>query len=253
MAIQIHNFLDNDDIAVLKSVGSIDILEYRRDLSVDIASAQAAYFASQMNVRRRQGLIRLNNSAVTVQAGAMQWCTGDISLESNVQGAGDLLGKMFRGAVTGESAVKPVYRGTGYLALEPTFRHLLAFKLEEWNGSVVLEDGMFLACEQNVQQHLVARSGLSSAVAGGEGLFNLALSGTGTVLCESAVPEAELIAVDLHDDVLKVDGPLAIAWSGSLQFSVEKSAKGLFSSAASGEGLVNVYRGTGRVLMAPVA
>jgi uncharacterized protein (AIM24 family) len=45
---------------------------------------------------------------------------------------------------------------------------------------------------------------------------------------------------------------MAIAWSGSLQFTVEKSGKSLLGSAASGEGLVNVYRGTGRILLAPL-
>ena len=56
----------------------------------------------------------------------------------------------------------------------------------------------------------------------------------------------------LKDDVLKIDGSLAIAWSGSLDFTVERSGKSLMGSAVSGEGLVNVYRGTGKVLIAPV-
>ena len=46
---------------------------------------------------------------------------------------------------------------------------------------------------------------------------------------------------------------MAIAWSRSLQFTVEKSTKTLLGSLASGEGLVNVYRGTGKILMAPTA
>ena len=50
----------------------------------------------------------------------------------------------------------------------------------------------------------------------------------------------------------QVDGNMAIAWSGSLNFTVERSGKSLIGSAASGEGLVNVYRGTGKVLLAPV-
>ena len=57
----------------------------------------------------------------------------------------------------------------------------------------------------------------------------------------------------LQNDVVKIDGNMAIAWSGSLEFTVERSGKTLLGSAASGEGLVNVYRGTGKVLMAPVA
>ena len=55
------------------------------------------------------------------------------------------------------------------------------------------------------------------------------------------------------NDVLKIDGSFAIAWSGSLDFTVERSGKSLIGSAASGEGLVNVYRGTGKVLMIPTA
>ena len=62
----------------------------------------------------------------------------------------------------------------------------------------------------------------------------------------------ELVEITLNNDVLKVDGNMAIAWSGSLDFTVERSGKSLIGSAASGEGLVNVYRGTGKVLLAPV-
>ena len=97
------------------------------------------------------------------------------------------------------------------------------------------------------------RSNLSSAVAGGEGLFNLGISGEGVVCLESPCPREELIEIVLDNDVVKIDGNMAIAWSGSLNFTVERSGKSLIGSAACGEGLVNVYRGTGKILMAPVA
>ena len=57
----------------------------------------------------------------------------------------------------------------------------------------------------------------------------------------------------MNDDVLKIDGHFAICWSGSLNFTVERSGKTLVGSAASGEGLVNVYRGSGRILLASLA
>ena len=123
----------------------------------------------------------------------------------------------------------------------------------DWNGSVVLDDGLFLACESTLQQKAVMRSNISSAVAGGEGLFNLGITGSGILCLESFCPKEELIEIILENDVLKVDGNMAIAWSGSLDFTVERSGKSLIGSAASGEGLVNVYRGTGKVLLAPVA
>lgn len=87
---------------------------------------------------------------------------------------------------------------------------------------------------------------------GGEGLFNLKLDGKGAFCIEADCPREELIEINMTDDVLRIDGNFAVAWSAGLSFTVERSGKSLLGSAASGEGLVNVYRGTGRVLMMPV-
>ncbi len=249
---QIKNFTDNDDIRIVDSKGAFTVVEYLRDLSVSPADAQIAYFCNQMNVRKRQVICELSKSHVTIQAGAMQWMAGNVNATTGIKGVGDLFGKAMRGKVTGESAIKPEYTGDGTLVLEPTYKYILLEDLSDWNGSIVLDDGLFLACESTLKQKTVMRSNLSSAVAGGEGLFNLGITGDGIVCLESRSPREELIEITLNNDVLKVDGNMAIAWSGTLEFTVERSGKSLIGSAASGEGLVNVYRGTGKVLLAPV-
>ena len=244
---QIKNFMENDDVKVIDSLGAFSVVEYQRDLSVMPETAMEAFYASQMNVRKRQVVCDVSKSNVTVQAGAMQWMVGNVKATTGIKGVGDLFGKAVRGSVTGESAIKPEYTGDGTLVLEPTYQHILLLDLSKWNGSVVLDDGLFLACESSLKHKAVMRSNLSSAVAGNEGLFNLGIQGNGIVCLESPCPKEELVEV-----VLKVDGNFAIAWSGSLEFTVERSGKSLLGSAASGEGLVNVYRGTGKVLLAPV-
>ena len=249
---QIRNFTDNDDIRVLDQQGAFTVIEYQRDLSVSPGNAQAAYFCNEMNVRKRQVVCDVARSPITVQAGAMQWTVGNVNATTGLKGVGDFLGKAMRGKATGESAIKPEYTGTGTLVLEPTYKHIILLNVAEWNGSVVLDDGLFLACEAGLKHKAVMRSNLSSAVAGGEGLFNLGITGSGVVCLESDCPKEELIEIVLENDVLKVDGNMAIAWSGTLDFTVERSGKTLLGSAASGEGLVNVYRGTGKVLLAPV-
>ncbi len=250
---RIKNFEENDDIKVLGNIGAFTVIQYERDLSVTPATAQNAFFSAQMNVKKRQLICDLSKSPVTVQAGSMQWMVGNVVATTGLKGVGDLLGKAIRGKVTGESAIKPEYTGTGKLVLEPTYKYLIIMNTEEWGGSVVLEDGLFLACESSLKQKAVMRSNISSAVAGGEGLFNLSLNGTGAFCIESNCPREELIEIELENDVVKIDGNMAIAWSGSLEFSVERSGKTLLGSAASGEGLVNVYRGTGKILLAPIA
>lgn len=249
---QIKNFFDNDDVRMIDSKGAFSVVEYQRDLSVMPQTAMNAYYASQMNVRKRQVVCDVSKSNVTVQAGAMHWMVGGVSATTGIKGVGDFFGKAMRGSVTGESAIKPEYTGDGTLVLEPTYKHILLVDLADWNGSIVLDDGLFLACESTLKHKAVMRSNLSSAVAGNEGLFNLGIQGRGVVCLESSCPREELVEITLSDDVLKVDGNFAIAWSGSLEFTVERSGKSLIGSAASGEGLVNVYRGTGKVLLAPV-
>lgn len=239
---------------ITREAGRFSLLEYERDLSVTPETAGIAYYAAQMNVRKKQVIAKLNqDGGVILQSGAMQLMIGQLRAATNVKGAGDLMKKFIGSKVTGETAVKPRYEGTGLLVLEPTYRYVLFEDLADWKGNMVIEDGMFLACDDSVDMKVTVRSTLSSAVLGNEGLFNTALVGRGIAVLESPVPAEELITVDLEGDVLRIDGNMAIAWSGSLEFTVERTTSTLVGSAASGEGLVNVYRGTGRVLIAPVA
>lgn len=249
---KISNFTDNDDIKILNTLGPFTVVEYQRDLSVAPSDAQKAYFCNAMNVRKRQVICELSKANITLQAGAMQWTVGDVNATTGLKGVGDLLGKAIRGKVSGESAIKPEYKGSGTLVLEPIYKHILLLDLADWNHSIVLDDGLFLACDAQLKHKAVMRSNFSSAVAGNEGLFNLGIVGDGVLCLETPCPREELIEITLQEDVLKIDGNMAIAWSGSLDFTVERSGKSLAGSAASGEGLVNVYRGTGKVLLAPV-
>lgn len=252
---KVRNFLDNDDVKVIAEQGAFKVVEWQRDLSVSHADAMSAYFASVMNVRRRQLVCTLNGqNGVTTQAGAMQWTMGNVQATSGIKGVGDFVGKWARGAVTGESAVKPEYVGQGTLVLEPTWKHILLLdNVQHMGGDTVVNDGFFYACDSTIKHTAVPVSRPSAMVAGGEGLFNLGLQGAGVIALESPVPMEEIVFVDLEQDELKVDGNFAIAWTRGLQFTVERSGKTLLGSAASGEGLVNVYRGVGRVLLTPTA
>lgn len=249
--IRFENLFDNPNIVETARMGNVRVLEYQKDLSVSQQTAMSEYYASKMNCRKRQVLIELNGDAYTVSAGAMQWTSGGVSMAADVKGVGDFIGKALSAKVTKESAIKPKYQGKGYLMLEPTYKFILLEDVGSWGG-LVLEDGLFKACDSRLTQKVVARSNISSAVLGGEGLFNLSLRGNGIAVLESPVPREELITVILDNDEMRIDGNYAIAWSDTLKFTVEKSSKSLIGSAVSGEGFVNVYRGTGKILMAPV-
>lgn len=255
---QIKNFFDSSNIQLKEQKGAFQAIEYQADLSLTPAEAGAAYYSKEMNVKKRQIIFNFNGqNGVILSAGAMQWMAGPVQVNTNVQGAGDLLGKMFSAKATGETAIKPVYTCAtkGIIALEPSYQHLLLEDLSEWNGGIVMDDGLFLAADSNLTQK-VYRKSLSSALTSGLDLYNMMLQGQGVVALESPVAREEIVEIVLQDETLTVDGDLVIAWSPSVNLTVQpvirnRGVRGLVSSNTSGEGLVNVFRGTGKVLLAP--
>lgn len=252
--VKIRNFVgENDNIKVIDHQGPFKVIEYEKDLSVTPSQAMIKYFSSQMNVRPRQLVVDLSmTSGIYLQAGAMQWMSGSNKLSSGIKGVGDFGKKFIKSKVTGETTVKPEYSGDGYLVTEQTYKHLILINLDDWNNNLMIDDGLFLAAEKSVELSVKKRTNLSSALAASEGLFNTVLHGQGIVCLESKIPFKELIIIELSDDTVSIDGPMAIAWTSDLELTVEKSGKSLVGSAVSGEGLVNVYRGTGKILMAPL-
>ena len=248
------NLIENSESRrIIAKKNNFSVLEYIKDISVTPSQAEMAYFASAMNVRKRQLIIELSDDVgVFVQSGEIQLILGDIDANTGIKGAGDLLKKVVNSAVTNESIVKPYYVGNGTLVLEPTYKYILLENLDDWPEGLIIEDSMFLACEDTVEIDTISRTTLSSAILGREGLFNSVFYGSGMIALECPVPDDELIVVDLKDDCLKIDGNMAIAWSPNLKFTVQKSSKTLVGSAVTGEGFVNVYEGTGKVLIAPV-
>lgn len=251
------NFDQNTELKKIISVkNNFAVIEYLKDMSVLPENAMRDYFAAAMNVRKRQLAISLENGeGAIIQAGAMQWMVGDVEATTNVKGIGDLIGKAVSAKVTKETTIKPKYtcKTEGAIILEPTYKHIIIEDVASWGEGLIIEDGLFLACSDTVKISTVARDTISSAVLGNQGLFNTMLSGNGIVALESNIPYEELVLVELQNDVLKIDGALAVAWSKSLNFTVGKTTKTLLGSAVSKEGLVNVYKGTGKVLMAPIA
>ncbi len=228
----------------------VDILEYQKLMGgTDTSSAERMYFMEKQNMRVRQAAIYLENDAVKVEPGAMSYFQGNLEMVSGVT-PGNLLGRMFTGAVTGEAAAQPEYRGTGMVVLEPTFKHLLTLELQA-GEEIIVDKGMFFAAQGSVNVSAYMQKNLSSAALGGEGIFQTSLRGPGLAVLECAVPMSEIDIIELNNDVLKVDGNFAVLRTGGIEFTVERSAKTLIGSAVSGEGLVNVYRGTGQVWLAP--
>ena len=80
----INNLFNNANMQCINQLGQYRVFEHQKDLSVSPYNAETAYFSAEMNVRRRQVLVELNNTSCKLQAGAMQWMLGNVSMQSGV-------------------------------------------------------------------------------------------------------------------------------------------------------------------------
>lgn len=183
------------------------------------------------------------NSAVRYESGGMYYMQGNLDLEANLPSAGGFLKSM----VTRESVVKPVIRGSGTVWFEPSFGNftILELKNEEW----ILDKGAYYASEMDIEIGSFTNKSISGMFSG-EGFFQTKVSGTGKVVILSNGP---LETIELNNGKLVVDGSFAVARQASVQLTVAKANKGIFGSMISGEGVVNTFTGTGKVMIAPAA
>ncbi|MCU0315607.1 MAG: AIM24 family protein [Fimbriimonadaceae bacterium] len=186
--------------------------------------------------------IALNNETVRAESGAMRYMLGNITMESKAPS----LGGFFKAAVTGESIFRPTYTGTGKLVLEPTIYNF--FELNLQGEELVLDQGAYWCSDASIDVSARANK-LAAGVLSGEGMFQTVVRGVGKVILMVPGP-VEII--DLANQKLVVDGTFAVARSASLNFRVEKSTKSILGGVTGGEGLVNVFEGSGRVWLCPV-
>ncbi|WP_297422506.1 AIM24 family protein [Clostridium sp.] len=226
------------------------ILEYENlDGATDVQTALGLNIMKESGIKLKQVRIILEDSSVKLEPGSLSYMKGNIEIKSKQGGLIGFGKKIISSKLTGETAFKPTYSGTGEIFLEPSFGHFALVELED--DEIIVSDNMFCACEEGIEINAAMQKNVSSAFLGNEGLYQTRIEGNGIVVLKVPVPETEIFKCILINDTLKVDGNLAILRTGNIEFSVEKSSKSIIGTAVSGEGMVNVYRGTGEVWLMP--
>lgn len=229
----------------------VEIMEYQElKGNTNIYAAQKMWFMKETNIKCRQIAIYIMDSGVKIESGAMSYYQGPLELTTGIMDVGKLLGQTFTGKLTGEKIVMPEYRGSGILVLEPSFKHFLILELQD-NESIICDKGMYFAASLSVDIKPCFAGGVTGSLFGGEGIFQQQITGPGMVILESPVPECEINKVQMYNDILRVDGNFALLRTSGVSMNVERAGKTLMGSAMSGEGLVNCFRGTGEVWLAP--
>jgi uncharacterized protein (TIGR00266 family) len=179
--------------------------------------------------------------AILAEAGAMVGMSTNVQMQTQSGGLGKGLLRMFGG----ESFFRNTFTaqgGAGEVLLAQPLCGDMAL-LEMTQNGYLITSASFVASTPNVE--------INTKVAGIRGFF----SGEGMFVLQATAPSPGQVLVGAFGGIQEVycDGNLVIdtghlvAWDGTLQYKVGKSASGWIGSFLSGEGLVCHFTGQGRI------
>ncbi len=190
-------------------------------------------------------VILQSDQSICAEAGAM------VSMSSNVELYSEMKGGVFgalKRAVGGESAFVSTFTakgGNGEVTLAPGAPGDVV-GIEMNNQTFMVQSSSYLAGDTSLV--VDTKFGGAKSFFGGEGLFLLAVSGTGLLLVSSfgAIYRRTLRPGEQY----VVDTGHLVAWEGHMQYNIRKAAKsGYLRSFLSGEGMVAEFTGPGEILI----
>lgn len=187
----------------------------------------------------------LQDETIRAEAGALSYHTGDVTIRSKLIPS---IRGMVRSALAEEAIYRPEYTGTGEVTLEASLGgfHILELGDEAW----ILEAGTYWASEGDVNVSY-KRERFLTAFWLGEGLVYLQtrVQGPGKVVVTTRGPVQELTL--RPGQKLRVDGRHVICRSEAVSYVAERATRNFLGRYTSGEGLVRVFTGPGKLLLNP--
>ncbi|HKK32705.1 MAG TPA: AIM24 family protein [Desulfomicrobiaceae bacterium] len=215
----------------------------------DTYAAERLYFANRAGMRAKMVRIRLQDTNVRLEPGALYYMKGDLELKTGTRGG--IMKGLLRKTIAGETFFVNEIHGTGEVYLEPTFGHCILHHIEQEEQAVIVDKGYFLAGTSGLDIGTAKQKKTSAALFGGKGFFQTRVTGRGVAVIFSPVPLDEIQKVSLGGDKLFVDGSFAFMRSLSVDFRVEKSNKSWLGTSVAGEGFLSTFSGRGHVWLAP--
>lgn len=200
---------------------------------------------AEFSVREVEGMrqvrVDIRDESIRARRGALSNMQGDITLTPRLPTPGDIVRSIF----TSEARVRPYYRGTGSILLQPSLGGYHVLEVEE-DEQWVLEPGVFWAAEGSVKLGLYREAIWPSFVLrDGLLVWKTTMEGEGRVAINAPGP---VDTVNVQDADLRVQGRLVLGRTMGLTFSARRAAR-FPRSLIAGQGRLRVFSGTGKALV----
>ena len=189
---------------------------------------------------------------ITIESGAMAYMQ-NVNLEGQLnsngsKGIGGLFKALGRSLASGEGLFITTAEGAsdnGRIGIAPAVPGVVR-RLEVGTDQYRLNTGSFLACDASVTYNIKKQEGLGKMLFGGTGgVFVMETAGSGDLLVNAFGDMVELEVTP--DTPMVIDNEHVVAWDTKLDYQI-KAASGVIGFKT-GEGLVNEFHGSGKVLI----
>ncbi|MDR1187932.1 MAG: TIGR00266 family protein [Bifidobacteriaceae bacterium] len=187
-----------------------------------------------------------------ISRGSMVYRSAGVELNAKLNASGEGLGKFVkavaRSAVSGESMfITQVVCNApgGEVAIAPSCPGTIC-RLDVGANQYRLNDSAFLAMDSTVA-YTLERQSVGKALFGGQGgFFVMTTNGQGAMLVNAF---GSITEMNLNNcPGFTIDNRHVVAWDRNLEYRIEMQS-GFFGSIGTGEGVVNTFHGTGKVLI----
>lgn len=184
----------------------------------------------------------LDDEEIRAEAGALSYIEGEIVVDTPIPTLRQFLAAM----LADETLMRPRYRGTGDIFLEPTLGgfHVLEMDDDEW----ILEAGSYWASEGDIEVSAYKENAWASFWSG-EGFvqFRTRVRGTGKVVVCTPGP-VEVVAVR---GSYRTEAKIVVGRTASLRYRVRRPTRRLIDYLLAGESFLKSFEGEGEILTCP--
>lgn len=198
--------------------------------------------------------VTLNDRGMRAERKAFHYSIGDVRMDIHLvrkgmgvlAGAGAATKDFLKSKMSQESFIKPHIQGRGEVYLEMTWSYLYILQMTR-QDKVTIEAGCWHASDHHIEVDMEVETNVKTGLLGG-GFVSTRLAGEGWVVVKLPVPFSEIHRISLNQSKTNIsEGSIVFLTRGDITHRVKRAAKSLIGSKATGEGLVQVYSGTGEL------
>lgn len=247
---KIYNLKSNENVEVSAQAGIFTVLEVqdtpKAHPSKGNASVMDVWVENILRNEKRQVIAQLVDNEVLIGENTLSWMVGECTLAPEESGRFNLKPILNKSENNLSGLLR--IKGNGTIALQAIEDHLMLVNMRDWQEGLICDRDMFEACEGQIKVTTELTTHIPSTINPQQEVQYISFNGPGIVAIRIPCLSSQLVLVEIEQDVLRIEGNHAVAWSKTLEFIVSEEQ----SDSTQQTKRVQVFKGTGKILLSLV-